>query len=216
MNELPDAPYLDMALALIHSRRNVLPKRLVGPGPSDEQLQAILGTAAAAPDHKELRPWRFVIVPMAQRERLAEVFARALLERDPGATAEQVAQAREKAYRAPFSMMAIARLAPFGIPEGSAAQRQHALGESSEADVTDAERLVSFGCAIQNMVLAAHAAGFGTGITSGQALRSTGLRQLFALADYEHAVCCINFGTVEKNRPVRLRPVVADYVSELH
>lgn len=195
----------EFANALMHSRQNVSPRRLVEPGPSPQQLQDILGTAAAAPDHGRLLPWRFVIVPTARRGRLASVFGQALLDRDPTATPEQVDNAQEKAHRAPFLMLAIARLTDHGAPHPA----------SNEAEVNDAERLVSFGCAIQNIVLAAHAAGFGTGLTSGQALASARLRTLFDLSENEQAVCCINIGTVTQHKPVRLRPVVLDYVSEL-
>ncbi len=74
---------------------------------------------------------------------------------------------------------------------------------------------MSFGCAIQNIVLSAHAAGFGAGLTSGQAMASPRLRALFGLQQNEQSVCCINIGSVTKHKPVRLRPVVSDYVSEL-
>lgn len=213
----------EFANALIHSRQNVSPRRLVEPGPSPQQLQEILGTAAAAPDHGQLTPWRFVIVPTHQRERLAEVFGLALLARDPSVTPAQIENAREKAHRAPFLMLAIARLtepdAPKdNTPAGSApvlAALDARHPEAGEAEVSDAERLVSFGCAIQNIVLSAHAAGFGTGLTSGQAMASQPLRTLFGLSDNEQAVCCINIGTVSKHKPPRLRPVLADYVSEL-
>ena len=57
--------------ALIGSRQTVLPKRLVEPGPTTEQLDALLSLAAAAPDHGLLTPWRFIVVPPAQRHRLA-------------------------------------------------------------------------------------------------------------------------------------------------
>ncbi|MDH5205443.1 MAG: nitroreductase family protein [Hylemonella sp.] len=203
----------EFANALIHSRQNVSPRRLDEPGPSIQQLQAILGTAGAAPDHGQLMPWRFVVVPRAGRERLAEVFALALTDRDPGATAQQIESAREKAFRAPFLMLAVVRLAD------PAAQAEPGRGAShpqaSEAEVSDAERLVSFGCAIQNIVLSAHAAGFGTGLTSGQALASPRLRALFGLGESEQAICCINIGTTTKHKPLRLRPGVSDYVSEL-
>lgn len=202
----------EFANALIHSRQNVSPRRLHEPGPSPQQLLDILSTAGAAPDHGKLMPWRFVVVPHHQRERLAVVFGQALLDRDPGATAAQVESAREKARRAPFLMLAIARLTEPTAP-GEAAPAP--AGDPGDTEVSDAERLVSFGCAIQNMVLSAHAAGFGTGLTSGQALSSPRLRALFGLQASEKAVCCINIGTVTQHRPVRLRPVVSDYVSEL-
>ena len=214
--DLPSGHELaEFANAVIHSRQNVSPRRLDEPGPSAQQLQDILGTAAAAPDHGQLMPWRFVTVPKARRERLAEVFGLALVDRDPNATPEQIENAREKAHRAPFLMLAIARLTDAGAPVGATSGRGPLHPESTEAEVGDAERLVSFGCAIQNIVLSAHAAGFGTGLTSGQAMASPRLRALFGLCENEQAVCCINIGTVTKHKPERLRPVVSDYVSEL-
>ena len=215
--DLPSGKELsEFANALIHSRQNVSPRRLDEPGPSVQQLEEILGTAAAAPDHGQLTPWRFVVVPKARRERLAEMFGLALVDRDPNATPEQIENAREKAHRAPFLMLAIARLTNRDTPAGTVPGRGAQHPESTEAEVNDAERLVSFGCAIQNIVLSAHAAGFGTGLTSGQALASPRLHALFGLHENEQAVCCINIGTVTKHKPVRLRPVVADYVSELN
>lgn len=214
--DLPSGHELsEFADALIHSRQNVSPRRLDEPGPSPQQLQDILGTAAAAPDHGQLVPWRFVIVSKTLRERLADVFGLALVDRDPNATPEQIENAREKAHRAPFLMLAIARLADREAQAGSAKGRGAQHPESTEAEVSDVERLVSFGCAIQNILLSAHAAGFGTGLTSGQAMTSPRLHALFGLRENEQAVCCINIGTMTKHRPVRLRPVVSDYVSEL-
>ncbi len=205
----------EFAISLIHTRQNVSPRRLIEPGPSLRQLQDILGTAAAAPDHGQLVPWRFVIVPIDQRERLAEVFGLALVDRDPRATPEQIGNAREKAFRAPFLMLAIARLtddeSKISIAPGRGAEHPDATG----ADINNAERLVSFGCAIQNILLSAHAAGFGTGLTSGQALASPRLYELFGLNKNEQPVCCINIGTVSKHKPPRLRPDATTYIGSL-
>ncbi len=207
----------EFAVALIDTRQNISPRRLDEPGPTPQQLQVILGAAAAAPDHGCLVPWRFVIVGNDQRERLAEVFALALLDRDAQATPEQLENARAKARRAPFLMLAIARLNSGKGDAGTAAATgrgaQHP--ESTDADVNDAERLVSLGCAIQNMLLAAHAAGFGAGLTSGQALASPRLRALFGLHDNEQAVCCVNIGTISKRKAARLRPDMSAFVSSL-
>jgi nitroreductase len=186
------------AQALVSSRHNVSPKRLAEPGPDAEQLEGLLGLAAAAPDHGLLTPWRFVLVPTQQRHRLAEVFALALIDRDAGATLEQIESAREKAYRAPLLLVAIARLEP------------------REPDIPPLERMVSMGAAIQNMLLGAHAMGYGAGLTSGQAMSSPRLRRLLGLADGESAVCCINIGTVTKRKsPLRARPTPAAIVSVL-
>ena len=205
----------EFANALIHSRQNVSPRRLDEPGPSAEQLQDILGAAAAAPDHGQLLPWRFVIVPKDQRGRLADMFGQALVDRDPDATPAQIENACEKAHRAPFLMLAIARLTdPEAVPDAALGRGAH-HPESEAAGVGDAERLVSLGCAIQNILLSAHAAGFGTGLTSGQAMASPRLRALFGLLEHEQAVCCINIGMVTKHKSRRIRPTVASYVSNL-
>ncbi|MDP1899515.1 MAG: nitroreductase family protein [Rubrivivax sp.] len=188
----------DNAQLLIASRHNVSPKRLVEPGPDEVQLQALLGLAAAAPDHQQLTPWRFVIVPPARRPRLGEVFALALADRDASATAQQLEQAREKALRAPLLMVAVARLGP------------------RDPDVPALERMVSLGAAIQNIALGAHALGYGCGLTSGQALSSPRLRELLRLGEGEAAVCCVNIGTVSKHKASSTtRPEPGDFTSTL-
>jgi nitroreductase len=185
------------AMALIEARQTILPKRLAAPGPDPEQLRHILGAAAHAPDHDRRLPWRFVIVPEGQRADLAEAFARALLERDPQATTEQLSQAREKAFRSPLLMLAIAHLAP------------------SDDEIPDVERVISAGCAIQNMLLVATAQGFGSALTSGKALGSAPLRELFGLQAHEQALCFISVGTPTSRKPARARPQSQEYASEL-
>lgn len=187
-----------MAQILITSRQNVSPKRLIAPGPSAEQLDDLLALAAAAPDHGLLQPWRFIVVPVAQRHRLAEVFALALIDRDPGATLEQIEAAREKAHRAPLLLVAIA-----------------CLGER-EPNSPTLERMVSMGAAIQNLLLGAHALGYGAGLTSGQAMSSPRLHSLCGMGAAEVPVCCVNIGTVAKRKAfARVRPMPYDLVSVL-
>lgn len=193
-----DAACADWAETLIHARRTVLPKRLAAPAPDAAQLQRILAAASAAPDHGELVPWRFVVVPQSARSALADVFAEALRERDDAASEEQLAQAREKAYRAPLLMLAVADLG------------------DAQSEVPGSERLVSAGCAIQNMLLMATALGYGSALTSGKALASRPLRDLFGLNAREQALCFVNIGTsTGGKRNSRQRPLPARYVSEL-
>jgi nitroreductase len=185
------------ARALIHTRQTVLPKRLLAPGPDPAQLQQLFEAAAAAPDHEQRLPWRFVAVATDQRERLAEVFECALLDRDPAALASQRVAAREKAHRAPLLMLAVARL------------------DEGDKEVPAVERFISLGCALQNMLLTAHAMGYGSALTSGQALASPHLHRLFGLKPGEVPVCFVNVGTVSARKPMRPRPEVARFVSWL-
>lgn len=186
------------ASALMQSRQTILPKRLVEPGPGPEQLQQLLAAAASAPDHRQLLPWRFVLVPTSARSHLAQAFGEALRLRDATATPEQVAQAQEKAYRAPLLMLVVVD------------------ARCGDADVDLSERIVSAGCAIQNMLLMATAMGFGSALTSGKALTSQPLRALFSLSEHDRALCFISVGTVLAAKSARVRPVVTDYVRTLH
>ena len=193
-----DHSAFDMAQALIGSRQNVSPKRLVEPGPTAQQLDELLSLAAAAPDHGLLNPWRYIIVRTEQRHRLAEVFALSLIDRDPGATLAQIEAVREKAHRAPLLLVAVACLG------------------AREPDTPPLERMVSMGAAIQNVLLGAHAMGYGAGLTSGQAMASDRLHRLCGLAEGETVVCCINIGTVSRRKASsRLRPRPSEFVSEL-
>jgi len=185
------------AEALIISRQNISPKRLVEPGPKPDELMRLFRAAAAAPDHGLLTPWRFVIVPQERRSALANTFALALIDRDPGASLEQIEAAREKAYRAPLLMLVVAK-----------------LGDSEPA-IPALERMVSVGCAVQNMLLSAHSMAYGSSLTSGQAMHSPRMRKLFDLKEGEEAVCFLNVGTVSKRKVGRVHPEPSSFVSQL-
>ena len=200
-----DIELATLAAALMQSRQTILPKRLTTPGPDAGQLELIFNAAASAPDHGQLLPWRFVIVPQTARAALAEVFGAALLARDAAATPEQVAQAQEKAHRSPLLMLLVVKGEDGGGGEGG----------RGDADIDLAERIVSAGCAVQNMLLMATALGFGSALTSGKALKDDSLRRLFGLGEAEHALCFVSLGTVKSRKPPRLRPLPADFVGSL-
>lgn len=184
---------------LLAARRNVGLRRLAGPGPDDAGLQRILEAAAQAPDHGGLRPWRFVLVPPHRRAALGDAFMEALVEREPGCDEDARAAAHGKAFHAPCLLVAI-------LVDDAAA----AAGK-----VPAAEKLVSLGCAIQNMLLAAQALHFASGLASGGALTCAAMRELLSLRPHEQAVCFIGFGTAASAKAPRERPRPADFFSIL-
>lgn len=184
-------------LELMQTRRTTLPKRLVAPGPSEDQLRQCLAAAATAPDHNQLLPWRFVRIPAAQRAVLGVALAQALVERDPAATPEQQAQAREKAERAPELLLLIVD------------------DDRGDPEVDLLERTLSAGCAVQNLLLAATAQGYGSALTSGKGLKATAVRDLFGLGPGEHAVCFVSLGTPTRAPAPRARPEPEDFTRVL-
>lgn len=186
-----------MVSTLMDSRHTVLPKRLVEPGPDTAQLESIFAAAATAPDHGRLCPWRFILVPPTERHRLAETFASSLKERDSKASEEEMSRAREKAYRAPLLMLMVVD-ATRGDPA-----------------IDFNERLISAGCALQNMLLMATAMGLGSALTSGKALKANGLHALFQLTSDESAICFISIGTVQSRKPAVPKPEISMFVSTL-
>lgn len=184
------------ARSLIAGRQNVTPRRLVEPGPTDVDLHALLEAAAAAPDHGQIAPWRFIrIVPQA-RAALGEAFRRALLERDPAADDAAQRDAVDKAFRGPCLLLAVVDFSPH--PKG----------------IPPLERTLSLGCAIQNMLLLAQAMGFASGLSSGQALACESFRATFGLTADEQAVCFVSFGTPSLVKPLRPRPEPSSLLSD--
>lgn len=62
------------ALTALKTRRSVKPKELgTGPGPTDEQLQAILEIATRVPDHGKLAPWKILVLKREGQEKLGRI-----------------------------------------------------------------------------------------------------------------------------------------------
>jgi len=185
----------DFANALIHSRQHVSPKRLIAPGPTLSQKLEILNAAAAAPDHGKITPWHFYEISPEGRDRLSDLFSETLIERDADATQTQIEEAKQKAFRGPLLLLATAKL------------------NGDLDNIPAQEKLISAGCAIQNILLMANALGFGSGLSSGKALYSLKLRELFSLAEQEEPLCFITIGAISAHKPNKERPDSSTYSS---
>lgn len=146
------------ALEALCTRTSV--SSLTEPGPTDEQLAAMLRAASRAPDHARLRPWRVLIVRGDARRRLGEVMADALRASDPEAPEPLLERERQKPLRAPAIL--VVSVTPKDRP-----------------GVPEVEQVLAGGAAAQNILLAAHALGLG-GIwrTGGTAYDDNVIREL--------------------------------------
>lgn len=171
------------ALELMMSRCS--PLQLAEPGPDHEQLTSILGAAARAPDHGRLQPWRFLTIAGDARQRLGELMMQSLARREPGLEATRLDAERDKALRAPL-IIAVA-----------AAVRAH-------PKVPDMEQIIAVGAAVQNMILAAHALGFGAFWRTGAAAYDSLVKEGLGFSADDTLVGFIYLGSISK--PGRIAP----------
>ena len=61
------------AIEALLQRRSA--KALTAPAPDEDALDLILASAAAAPDHGRLRPWRFIVIQGEGLSRFADLLA---------------------------------------------------------------------------------------------------------------------------------------------
>ncbi|HLW13123.1 MAG TPA: nitroreductase [Casimicrobiaceae bacterium] len=152
------------------------PAGLVAPAPDAAALDRMLRAAVRAPDHGRLRPWHFIVVDGAARAALGEILADALHRRDSAITEAALAKERAKPMRAPLLVVVAAKL------------REH-------RGVPAIEQVIAAGAAAQNILVAAHALGFGGFWRTGAAAYDEGVKQALGLRAIDAIVGFLYLGT---------------------
>jgi nitroreductase len=130
------------ALELLKTRRSFKAVELAGPPPAAAEIEILLTVASRVPDHGKLTPWRFIVFEGEARRAAGAAIAAAFRAKYPDAKPEQADAERARLTRAPLVIAVVSRAAPHvKIPEW--------------------EQVLSAGAAAMNLVLAAHALGYG-------------------------------------------------------
>jgi nitroreductase len=182
------------ALELLKTRRSLKPVELIAPGPTAAEIDTLLTIASRVPDHGKLAPWRFIVFEGASRAAAGDVIAAAFRAKYPDSKPEQIEYERQRLARAPLVIAVVSRAGPHvKIPEW--------------------EQVLSAGAAAMNLVLAAHALGFGaTWITEWYAYDRNVLTAL-GVKDDEKIAGFIHIGTPVHPPEDRPRPALADIVT---
>ncbi len=180
-------------LSLLKTRRSGKPRELVGPGPTDTELQQMLTVAARTPDHGNLAPWRFVIVGKEQRDAFEAVLQRALSEDER----EPSPPKREKERN-------------FAHYEGALIVLISAPVQDHKVPVW--EQVLSCGSAAMNLLLAAHALGYVPGWVTGWRAYSETVTNALCQPG-ERIAGFIFIGHEGRELDERARPELSDVVS---
>jgi nitroreductase len=184
-------PVLDAIRARKHAGALMLDR----PGPTAEEMAAILEAAAAAPDHGKLIPFRFVVVPDERRAAYAAASLAAFRAAVPDADEAGLKKARGKAEQPPAVVALIARV------------------DAAHPKIVASDQWLTVGCALQNLWLAAESLGFACGVSSGRLMDTTEMRDAFGATAGEAIVSVVSIGTPKERLPPRPKPLLADVVS---
>ena len=170
--------------------------RTTEPAPEGSDLDLILRAALRAPDHKSLRPFRFLLVRDEARHRLGDVFARALLARQPDATPDMVERERGKVRRAPLLIVVVVR------------------AEEGVVGVPRVEQFMSAAAAAGNILLAAHALGYGAMWRTGAPAYDPTVQAALGLGADESIAAFLYLGTPTGRAPACRTTDPAPFVAE--
>ena len=162
--------------------------RLTGDIPSGI-LSLLEAAAARAPDHAQLRPFRSLVISGDGLTCLGDLFAQALVSRQPDATATEVEKIRRKPLRAPL------------IVVGIASPVEH-------AKVPEVEQLLSAGIALQNMSQAMFTLGYGAMWRTGAMAYDETVKSGLGLLDNEHIIGFLYLGEID-GKLKSVQPVVS-------
>jgi nitroreductase len=186
-------PRAAAALDVLLSRQSHWP--LTEPGPANAELDLIVDAALRAPDHGNLRPWRFVTIRGDARGALGDLLVDLACARAPGEPRSAHLHRRQKAFAAPLVI---------------------ALGAALQAHpkVPEVEQLLAAGAAAMNMLNAIHALGYGGFWATGPDSYEARLHDALGFAPNERLLGFLFVGTPKNPAQPPARPARSAHLRE--
>lgn len=149
---------------------------LTEPTPNSDVLNQAFQAALRAPDHRMLRPWRYLVIEGEARQRLGEYYLQAGLQDNPQLADVEQQRLLKMPLRAPMIIVAITTF-------------------KEEVKVPMIEQTLSTGAAIQNFLLALHAQGFASMWRTGWVTEHQHIKQALAVQTNEQIAGFVYVGT---------------------
>ncbi|CAK9885151.1 MAG: Putative NAD(P)H nitroreductase YdjA [Candidatus Erwinia impunctatus] len=181
------------ALELLLQRRSA--SRLTTPAPQGEALENILQAGARAPDHGAMHPWRFIIIQDEGLVRFSKLLEQ--VTRESGGDAKAIEKAEKAPFRAPLVIAVVAHC-------------------EENPKVPQWEQVVSAGCAVMAMQMAALAQGFSGIWRSGVWTENATVSAAFGCRPQDKLVGLLYLGTPQHKTvsavlPTDLTPLVSHF-----
>jgi nitroreductase len=170
-------------------------RALTDPAPDEAALALMFASAARAPDHGRLRPWRFMVVRGEARGRFGELLADHLRRTHAQVSEETLERERLKAFRAPLIVVVAAHCNP-GVK------------------IPVIEQTLSAGAAAHALMLAAFALGFNAMWKTGGPAYDAAVKGALGLGPDDAIVGFLYLGTESERAPLvpaEWRDLVRDF-----
>jgi nitroreductase len=178
-------------LTQLLSRRSYWP--LVQPVPTADELHQAFEATMRAPDHSNLKPWRFITIQGEALLALSDIFATAAVKRGDDDNGER---SRRQAVAAPMIIAVGARIC-------------------SDCRVPEVEQLLSVGAAAMNLLNALHLFGYGAYWATGANAYDLDVRQALGLKEAsDQLLGFIYVGSPSKQRAPKIRPSSEAFVTQ--
>jgi nitroreductase len=180
-------------LELLTTRRSVSAKEMSAPGPTPDQVEQILEAAHRVPDHGKLGPWRFIVFQGDARARFGQELAKIHTKQFPDISSKCLAVEENRLTRAPLVITVVANI-----------MEHHKIPQW--------EQELSVGAACQNILIAAHALGFGAQWLTEWYSYNDDVRQILGLSETEKLAGFIYIGSYDEKPAERVRPSLEERV----
>jgi nitroreductase len=157
-------------------------------------VEKLLAAAVQAPNHHRVRPWRFVVLSGEARNRLGDVMAAALHQREPATLEAALEAERTRPLRAPV-------LIAIGVDK------------PDDPKVIEIENVCAAAAAVQNILLAATALGLAAIWRTGPAAKDPAIKTFLGFSPDQHLIGFVYIGYPEADFPPKERPDFRDRVT---
>ena len=177
-------------LDFIKSRRSI--GNLVAPAPTHAQVEQAIEVALSAPDHKDLNPYRFIVLENQGLNNLGTALKNAAIAQ--GETDEKTLKKTENMpLRAPMIIACVTDFKPHD-------------------KVPHWEQIAASSCAVQNLLLALMAQGFATVWRTGPLANAPEVKQLFNVTADNQVIAFVYVGTAVSTMPPRSKIDVTPFI----